>query len=354
MIKKLIAFSVVLLLPVSFISSASAASKSITCYKGTAKKVVKNSTGKCPTGWSSKKPVTPKTPANASNASYKIQDISAGEVAILINAYDKAVPLYNDALANDKINYDNCLVSVPYNASLVNEILSLKSIISITEQRLAQSMSEIEARIIRDTQGLDSPEVKKLNLELIESTKIKVDQMSITLTSSKSSLKEKEAMIQAFELARNKCKEKIAVSTSGKTVIDFYVSDKSSSKVISKLVQNFCGLNGQILKRDLEAINDSDLLIGYEKFNNTVMKLIFSDLEIMAKNRELTISTPDTDRFITMLYPNVQITYGSAILNQKLWSEAIGKTDYGISVSTDRLQTLIKSLKSTVNFCNNF
>ena len=81
MIKKLIAFSVVLLLPVSFISSASAASKSVTCYKGTASKVVKNSSGKCPTGWSSKKPVTPKTPANTSNASYKVQDISSSEVA---------------------------------------------------------------------------------------------------------------------------------------------------------------------------------------------------------------------------------------------------------------------------------
>jgi hypothetical protein len=352
MIKKLISISVVLLLPVSFISTASAASKSITCYKGTESKVVKNSTGKCPTGWSSKKPFSTNNSRNIPNSKYKIQDISPSEVAILINAYDKAVPLYNDALAYDKSNYDNCLASSPYNPELEGDIRLLNSIIYRTEEALAYSKNEIESRLWRDAQGQDSPEVKKLNLELIESAKIKVAQFSVTLTSSKSSLKEKEAMVQAFELARTKCKEKIAISTSGKTIIDFYVPDKSSSKVVSKLAQNFCGLNGQILKRDLEAINSSDFMIGYNKFNSTVMKTIFSDLDTMAKNRELSISTADTDKFITMLYPNAQITYGSAILNQKLWSEAIGKTEYGISVSTDKFQTLIKGLKNTVDFCN--
>ncbi len=58
------------------IASADAATKSITCYKGTQSKVVKASSPKCPTGWSTKKPVATKTTAAATapvaiNATYK-------------------------------------------------------------------------------------------------------------------------------------------------------------------------------------------------------------------------------------------------------------------------------------------
>ena len=60
----------------SFAGSASAATKSITCYKGTQSKVVKATNPKCPTGWTTKKPATTPTKATASaavaiNATYK-------------------------------------------------------------------------------------------------------------------------------------------------------------------------------------------------------------------------------------------------------------------------------------------
>ena len=63
---------------ISFAGSASAATKSITCYKGTQSKVVKAAAPKCPAGWSTKKPAAatsakPAAPAAAVviNATYK-------------------------------------------------------------------------------------------------------------------------------------------------------------------------------------------------------------------------------------------------------------------------------------------
>jgi hypothetical protein len=51
---------------VGLIGSASAATKSITCYKGTQSKVVKAASPKCPAGWSTKKPAA--APAKAATA----------------------------------------------------------------------------------------------------------------------------------------------------------------------------------------------------------------------------------------------------------------------------------------------
>jgi hypothetical protein len=58
--------------------SASAATKSITCYKGTQSKVVKAANPKCPAGWSTKKPAATTKPGAATasapvaiNATYK-------------------------------------------------------------------------------------------------------------------------------------------------------------------------------------------------------------------------------------------------------------------------------------------
>ena len=48
---------------------ANAATKSITCYKGIASKIVKAATPKCPTGWTTKKPVVKKTTAPTSSTS---------------------------------------------------------------------------------------------------------------------------------------------------------------------------------------------------------------------------------------------------------------------------------------------
>lgn len=60
----------------AFTTSASAATKSITCYKGTQSKVVKASAPKCPAGWSTKKPAAAKPTSAAAapvamNATYK-------------------------------------------------------------------------------------------------------------------------------------------------------------------------------------------------------------------------------------------------------------------------------------------
>ena len=62
---------------VGLMGPASAATKSITCYKGTQSKVVKAASPKCPAGWSTKKPAaTPSKAATAAapvaiNATYK-------------------------------------------------------------------------------------------------------------------------------------------------------------------------------------------------------------------------------------------------------------------------------------------
>jgi hypothetical protein len=74
--KVLATISIITISTLGFAGSASAATKSITCYKGTQSKVVKATTPKCPTGWTTKKPaVTPTKAAAAAavaiNATYK-------------------------------------------------------------------------------------------------------------------------------------------------------------------------------------------------------------------------------------------------------------------------------------------
>jgi hypothetical protein len=59
-----------------FAGSASAATKSITCYKGTQSKVIKAASPKCPAGWTTTKPAASKPGTTASapiaiNATYK-------------------------------------------------------------------------------------------------------------------------------------------------------------------------------------------------------------------------------------------------------------------------------------------
>jgi hypothetical protein len=66
--------SVIAIASLSFAGSASAATKSITCYKGTQSKVVKATNPKCPTGWTTKNPAATATKAAAAvaiNATYK-------------------------------------------------------------------------------------------------------------------------------------------------------------------------------------------------------------------------------------------------------------------------------------------
>ena len=60
--------------------TSSAATKTITCYKGTATKKV--TTAKCPTGWSTKKPVV-KTAAPAASGAIAFQGNYTGKVTLL-------------------------------------------------------------------------------------------------------------------------------------------------------------------------------------------------------------------------------------------------------------------------------
>jgi hypothetical protein len=74
--KVLATITIISISTLGFAGSASAATKSITCYKGTQSKVVKATTPKCPTGWTTKKPAATPTKAAAAaavaiNATYK-------------------------------------------------------------------------------------------------------------------------------------------------------------------------------------------------------------------------------------------------------------------------------------------
>jgi len=64
---------------------ANAATKSITCYKGTASKIMKAATPKCPTGWTTKKPVATKTtaPTSSTSKSLSINATYTGKIATL-------------------------------------------------------------------------------------------------------------------------------------------------------------------------------------------------------------------------------------------------------------------------------
>lgn len=76
--KTITTISVIALTTFAFAGSASAATKSITCYKGTQSKVIKAAAPKCPAGWSTKKPAASKPGASSAasapvavNATYK-------------------------------------------------------------------------------------------------------------------------------------------------------------------------------------------------------------------------------------------------------------------------------------------
>lgn len=73
--KVLATITIIAISTLAFAGSASAATKSITCYMGTQSKVVKAANPKCPTGWSTKKPAATPTKAAAAavamNATYK-------------------------------------------------------------------------------------------------------------------------------------------------------------------------------------------------------------------------------------------------------------------------------------------
>ena len=75
------AMATLLLFAVSQTGVAQAATKTITCYKGTATKKV--TTAKCPTGWSTKKPAAAKTATGTTAKTVAINGNYSGTVALL-------------------------------------------------------------------------------------------------------------------------------------------------------------------------------------------------------------------------------------------------------------------------------
>lgn len=80
-ISKSLVVALVITLGVSQSGIAQAASKTITCYKGSAVKKV--TTKKCPTGWSTKKPAVAKPRTSAATKSLSIDGTYKGTVALL-------------------------------------------------------------------------------------------------------------------------------------------------------------------------------------------------------------------------------------------------------------------------------
>jgi hypothetical protein len=65
-------------------TTASAATKSITCYKGTESKVVKAASPKCPSGWSTTKPAAKATAtAKATGSTVAITTVYKGKISML-------------------------------------------------------------------------------------------------------------------------------------------------------------------------------------------------------------------------------------------------------------------------------
>jgi hypothetical protein len=345
MIKKLIALSIVLLLPVTFISSASAASKSITCYKGTAKKVFKNSTGKCPSGWSSKKPVAPKTPANNSNASYKVQDISSSEVEEITTA------LWALKNTQSKNIFDTCVSTLihPYRMKLGSsgasaEAEAIQSLIYSTRMKNPLSGSteftpEQYTQIIND---LD----KQLQIQLQITSKENYD-FGITYKNIES-----ECSRKSGELYSMKLKELLPVS--GKTEV---------SKITSKLISNFCGLNRDLLNNNNSLLAKSDPLIGYQRYNEQVMQPFYKNLDLIIFNGKFSVNTPITAEFLAIAQSKQQFYYDGAdyyfkninlynMLHSSRWKGSLNDSAYGVSVSTPYFVELKTKWHETATFCN--
>jgi hypothetical protein len=81
--KTLVLTVVAIVASIGFAGSSSAATKSITCYKGTQSKVVKTSSPKCPAGWTITKPVVAKPGTSAAAAPVAINATYKGKMSAL-------------------------------------------------------------------------------------------------------------------------------------------------------------------------------------------------------------------------------------------------------------------------------
>lgn len=79
----LVTIAVISVASFGFAGSASAATKSITCYKGTQSKVVKATSPKCPAGWTTKKPAATPTKAATAAAPVAINATYKGKMSAL-------------------------------------------------------------------------------------------------------------------------------------------------------------------------------------------------------------------------------------------------------------------------------
>ena len=335
MIKKLIAFSVVLLLPVSFISPASAASKSITCYKGTASKVVMNSSGKCPMGWTSKNPVTPKTPAKTSNTSYKIKNISPNEVATIIDVLSSL----NEFKKQDWVVNEDCT----YKDEVLNRF---KSKISDIEGRLVSSNRDLRFLQGRLVDPKTSESDKKTIQENIDNTITNIKSGNDKLAEAKANLQEKTVWLST-------CEKLIPKS---KIELEKYfpkVGSTSVKIVTNKLVDNFCGLNILLLTQNEALLTKADPMIGYEKYSQTVMKQFYGNLVKIQENSKVSINTQNTDSILEIIYPDIQVYYGkeASLYEIGRWESTLVKSEYGVSVVSPDFNLLKDKLQKTASFC---
>jgi len=82
-IKTITTIAISTLVAMTLAGTASAATKSITCYKGTSSKVVKATAPKCPTGWTTKKPVATKPSTSVAAAQVAINATYKGKMSAL-------------------------------------------------------------------------------------------------------------------------------------------------------------------------------------------------------------------------------------------------------------------------------
>jgi hypothetical protein len=75
--------TVIAIASIGFTASASAATKSITCYKGSASKVVKAAAPKCPAGWGTTKPAASKPAGSTAAAPVVINATYKGKMSAL-------------------------------------------------------------------------------------------------------------------------------------------------------------------------------------------------------------------------------------------------------------------------------
>ena len=339
MVKKLIALSVLLLLPVSFISSASAASKSITCYKGTASKVVKGSNPKCAKGWSTKKPSSAIVVGNDSKNTYKVQGISPSEALLITDSVNK---LQSFSYAQT-LGESNCLYEAEKSKSAAsgsNRVIEIsKNSIKISNEKISLYKQSLTKPNLSET------DKNRLQLEIdnalksISTAEIRISEEQIKLSKYSPSINCHDIYTEMYQYQ-----------------IDEYLPTKGSpglKAVTEKLLNNFCGLNQSLLEDSYKILSKSDPMIGYEKYRESVMKPLNISLNQILSNRSKSINTDSTDSYLTFVYPDANISYNSLQYKSEYWDNKLSRGEYGTTVSNKDFEALRDGIKKTLSFCKN-